>query len=320
MEFVQFHPSGIYGAGCPDHGRRARRGRLPVEQARVSASWSATRPTPRIWHHATWCLGRHHGRDQRGQGVWPRGRGLRQSASGAPGARSSASSGCPGISETARRSSPRVDVTKEPIPVVPTCHYNMGGIPTNYADRGDFAHRAQSATTIVPGLMAVGEAGCSSVHGANRLGGNSLDRSRGVWSRCCPARRRDRDHARCGARRSRSPRMRARGRSSEWIEIRHADGQHVHRRDPATTCSARCSATPAVFRTGDGAGGGRAGSSANVASVSGRAQAHRSLDDLEQRPGRGFGAAEPDVAGGRDHEVGRPSNREPRRPCPRGFP
>jgi succinate dehydrogenase / fumarate reductase flavoprotein subunit len=78
----------------------------------------------------------------------------------------------PGISETAKIFA-GVDVTKEPIPVVPTCHYNMGGIPTNYLTEvvtrvnGDPDH-------IVPGLMAVGEAACTSVHGANRLGGNSL--------------------------------------------------------------------------------------------------------------------------------------------------
>ncbi|NVK36135.1 MAG: FAD-binding protein, partial [Rhodobacteraceae bacterium] len=78
----------------------------------------------------------------------------------------------PGISESARIFA-GVDVTKEPIPVLPTVHYNMGGIPTNYwgevlnAD-GDNPDRIQ------PGLMAVGEAGCASVHGANRLGSNSL--------------------------------------------------------------------------------------------------------------------------------------------------
>ncbi len=78
----------------------------------------------------------------------------------------------PGISETAKIFA-GVDVTREPIPVLPTCHYNMGGIPTNFhgevlaGDEGD-------PNKVVPGLMAVGEAGCVSVHGANRLGSNSL--------------------------------------------------------------------------------------------------------------------------------------------------
>jgi succinate dehydrogenase / fumarate reductase flavoprotein subunit len=66
-----------------------------------------------------------------------------------------------------------VDVTKEPIPVLPTVHYNMGGIPTNYW--GEVINpTADDPNAIVPGLMAVGEAGCASVHGANRLGSNSL--------------------------------------------------------------------------------------------------------------------------------------------------
>jgi succinate dehydrogenase / fumarate reductase flavoprotein subunit len=78
----------------------------------------------------------------------------------------------PGISESARIFA-GVDVTKEPIPVLPTVHYNMGGIPTNY--HGEVLTKQNgNADTVVPGLMAVGEAACVSVHGANRLGSNSL--------------------------------------------------------------------------------------------------------------------------------------------------
>jgi len=78
----------------------------------------------------------------------------------------------PGISESARIFA-GVDVTKEPIPVLPTVHYNMGGIPTNYW--GEVLNpTAKDPNAVVPGLMAVGEAGCASVHGANRLGSNSL--------------------------------------------------------------------------------------------------------------------------------------------------
>jgi succinate dehydrogenase/fumarate reductase flavoprotein subunit len=66
-----------------------------------------------------------------------------------------------------------VDVTKEPIPVLPTCHYNMGGIPTNY--HGEVLTKANGdPDSVVPGLLAIGEAACVSVHGANRLGSNSL--------------------------------------------------------------------------------------------------------------------------------------------------
>ena len=78
----------------------------------------------------------------------------------------------PGISESAKIFA-GVDVTKEPIPVLPTVHYNMGGIPTNYW--GEVLNpTAEDPNAVVPGLMAVGEAGCASVHGANRLGSNSL--------------------------------------------------------------------------------------------------------------------------------------------------
>jgi succinate dehydrogenase / fumarate reductase flavoprotein subunit len=78
----------------------------------------------------------------------------------------------PGISESAKIFA-GVDVTKAPIPVLPTVHYNMGGIPTNY--HGEvLTLRDGNADSVVPGLMAVGEAACVSVHGANRLGSNSL--------------------------------------------------------------------------------------------------------------------------------------------------
>ena len=78
----------------------------------------------------------------------------------------------PGISETAAIFA-GVDVTKEPIPVLPTVHYNMGGIPTNY--KAEVLYKdSKGNDKIIEGLMAVGEAGCASVHGANRLGANSL--------------------------------------------------------------------------------------------------------------------------------------------------
>src|SRR4030095_13831928 len=78
----------------------------------------------------------------------------------------------PGISETARIFA-NVDVTKEPIPVRPPVHYNMGGIPTNY--HGEVLTKKNGdPDCVVPGLMAIGEAACVSVHGANRLGSNSL--------------------------------------------------------------------------------------------------------------------------------------------------
>jgi succinate dehydrogenase / fumarate reductase flavoprotein subunit len=77
----------------------------------------------------------------------------------------------PGIAETARIFA-NVDVNKDPIPVLPTVHYNMGGIPCNV--QGEVVYRRDGSDIVVPGLMAVGEAACVSVHGANRLGSNSL--------------------------------------------------------------------------------------------------------------------------------------------------
>lgn len=79
----------------------------------------------------------------------------------------------PGISETAKIFA-GVDVTKEPIPVIPTVHYNMGGIPTNYYGEVLTSKGSSNPDVVVPGLMAAGEAACASVHGANRLGANSL--------------------------------------------------------------------------------------------------------------------------------------------------
>src|SRR6266851_4939948 len=78
----------------------------------------------------------------------------------------------PGISESAKIFA-NVDVTREPIPIVPTAHYNMGGIPTNFHGEA-LTKKNGDENSVVPGLMAVGEAACVSVHGANRLGSNSL--------------------------------------------------------------------------------------------------------------------------------------------------
>lgn len=77
----------------------------------------------------------------------------------------------PGISETAKIFA-NVDVTKEPVPVLPTVHYNMGGMPTNW--KTEVLDQKDGKDVIVPGLLAAGEAACASVHGANRLGANSL--------------------------------------------------------------------------------------------------------------------------------------------------
>ena len=169
MEFVQFHPTGIYGAGTLiTEGARGEGGYLTnsegerfMERYAPNAKDLASRDV------VSRCMTIEI---REGRGVGPKKDHIYLHLDHLDP--KVLHERLPGITESARIFA-GVDLTREPIPVLPTVHYNMGGIPTNYHGEAIDPRRGGPDATI-PGLMAVGEAGCASVHGANRLGSNSL--------------------------------------------------------------------------------------------------------------------------------------------------
>src|SRR6202158_2123229 len=241
MEFGQVHPTGIYGAGCLiTEGSRGEGGYL----TNSAGERFMDRYSPNAKE-----LAARDGVSRAMAGEIREGRGVGKNKDHihlhlehlGPAV---IKERLPGIAETARIFAD-VDVNREPIPVLPTVHYNMGGIPCSV--HGEVVSRRNGADAVVPGLMAVGEAACVSVHGANRLGSNSL-LDLVVFGRACAER--------CAQVLPRDSTHRPLRRDAAEVSIAHLDRLR-HAAGSRPTASLRLEmqrimqSDAAVFRTGE---------------------------------------------------------------------